>query len=287
MLKQIKGSGLLCGSNGQRQLSLIKVVGVQIIYALSSKADLSTHWLDYARPHPHSHICLSHTSSFHPILHFSFLHITHDDAVGRGEGGTFGHYRVCKAAEQLSSSLPAGYATRCSSSPEDFPICRRKCRFHLRRRWRRNSCERRLGILRVTCSISLQRIYGHSSSKRRWQRATGASARVALATLQLEPRRTNRTSVKSVYATQRQARSRSGSVRVATMSFVSLINCISIIISCSLTSPDTVRGSVTVSVTSTRSCSHCVLVRVLALVHVLVVVKQSLIRRTCVTQNRI
>lgn len=45
------------------------------------------------------------------------------------------------------------------------------------------------------------------------QRATGASARVALATLQLEPRRTNRTSVKSVYATQRQARSRSGSVR--------------------------------------------------------------------------
>lgn len=49
-------------------------------------------------PFPHSHI-----SHFHPILHFSFLHITHDDAGERGEGGTFGHYRVCKAAEQLSS----------------------------------------------------------------------------------------------------------------------------------------------------------------------------------------
>lgn len=98
MLKQIKGSGLLCGSNGQRQLSLIKVVGVQIIYALSSKADLSTHWLDYARPHPHSHI-----SHFYPILHFSFLHITHDDAGEiRGEGGG-GPSGIIVYAKQLSS----------------------------------------------------------------------------------------------------------------------------------------------------------------------------------------
>lgn len=273
MLKQIKGSGLLCGSNGQRQLSLIKVVGVQIIYALSSKADLSTHWLDYARPHPHSHI-----SHFHPILHFSFLHITHDDAGEiRGEGGAFGHYRVCKAAEQLSSSLPAGYATRCSSSPEDFRICRRKCRFHLRRRWRRNSCERRLRILGVARSISLQRIYGHSSSR-------GQRGQVHELPLQhCNWSRAGQTGQVSKVFTQHKdrlgrGRGRFGSVRVATMSFVSLINCISIIISCSLTSPDTVRGSVTVSVTSTRSCSH---------VLVLVVVKQSLIRRTCVTQNRI
>lgn len=180
MLKQIKGSGLLCGSNGQRQLSLIKVVGVQIIYALSSKADLSTHWLDYAPlPFPTlpsftaqfaSHFALflpGRTPFGCPSSHMMLL------------GGTFGHYRVrvCKAAEL--SSLLAGYATRCSS-PEDFPICRRKCRFHLRRRWRRNSCERRLGILRVACSISLQRIYGHSSSSS--SRGTGAQVALATAT---------------------------------------------------------------------------------------------------------
>lgn len=244
MLKQIKGSGLLCGSNGQRQLSLIKVVGVQIIYALSSKADLSTHWLDYAPlPTPTlpsftaqfaSHFALflpGRTPFGCPSSHMMLL------------GGTFGHYRVrvCKAAEL--SSLLAGYATRCSS-PGDFPICRRKCRFHLRRLWRRNSCERRLGILRVACSISLQRIYGHSSSSR------GTGAQVALATA------TGPGQVSKVFT---QHKDRLGSARLGSPrsgSFVSLINCLSIIISCSLTSPDTVRGSVTVSVTSTSSCSH-------------------------------
>lgn len=56
-----------------------------------------------------------------------------------------------------------------------------------------------------------------------------------------------------------QHKDRLGSARLGSPrsgSFVSLINCLSIIISCSLTSPDTVRGSVTVSVTSTSSCSH-------------------------------
>lgn len=167
MLKQIKGSGLLCGSNGQRQLSLIKVVGVQIIYALSSKADLSTHWLDYARPPPHSplpHIPFSsHFALFLPPHHTWWC--WRDKRGGGGNLRALSCMQSSWAAEQLSSSLPAGYATRCSSSPEDFPICRRKCRFHLRRRWRRNSCERRLRILRVARSISLQRIYGHSSSR--------------------------------------------------------------------------------------------------------------------------
>lgn len=162
-------------------------------------------------------------------------------------GGTFGHYRVrvCKAAEL--SSLLAGYATRCSS-PEDFPICRRKCRFHLRRLWRRNSCERRLGILRVACSISLQRIYGHSSSRSR-SRGTGTSC----------PCNGNWTRTGQVSKVFTQHKDRLGSARLGSPrsgSFVSLINCLSIIISCSLTSPDTVRGSVTVSVTSTSSCSH-------------------------------
>lgn len=202
-------------------------------------------------PLPHFPLPLIHCPVFIPFCTFPpransicLPIITHD---------VVGHYRVCKAAEL--SSLLAGYATRCSS-PEDFSICRRKCRFHLRRRWRRNSCERRLGILRVARSISLQRIYGHSSSSR----GTGASAQVALATA-TGPGQDNQDKCQKCLRNTKTGSARFtsvrvASVRVASMSFVSLINCISIIISCSLTSPDTVRGSVTVSVTSTSSRSH-------------------------------
>lgn len=156
------------------------------------------------------------------------------------------------------------------ASPEDFPICRRKCRFHLRRRWRRNSCERRLGILRVPCSINLQLAGARAGAGagRGWQ---------------LDPGTGQVTSVKSVYATTQgqarpgrvsvaiytsiQGRFRVGAGRDASLSLVSLINCISIIISCSLTSPRSRSGgSVTVSVTSTRSRFVRVLVLVLVLV---------------------
>lgn len=247
MLKQIKGSGLLCGSNGQRQLSLIKVVGVQIIYALSSKADLSTHWLDYAplpTPTPHS------LPSFHPILHFSSqgeLHLAAHHHTWCCWGGPSGII-VYVYAKQLSWVLcwqvmqldvppqgislsvdgsvgstwgDAGAGIRAKGGWEFFE-------------WRAVSACR--GSM-VTAAAAAEA-------------EAGERAQVALATA------TGPGQVSKVFT---QHKDRLGSARLGSPrsgSFVSLINCLSIIISCSLTSPDTVRGSVTVSVTSTSSCSH-------------------------------